>query len=406
MNLKQNFCIVTSKADYLKQYNDWFPKIYLSTLNDKIIPKFLNICIDETKRDNWQNYFDVINPKNSLGYMSEELYLKDNGLSEQQVVLNSIEHVFNNLEFEDIVLLQGYFLELISNEKIKVLKENNLSIYTEIIDICNYILNIQKLLNMYPINKSEYKGTANTTNFKKLIGTQIYHLDDRLNHTYFPLSDITEIQDTELLLKLLNMCLDKDKKQFAEWLNFINIRFGLESKILNIGEKNLKIIRKFLNFYNGIKTQKIELIQSVAIYINMVFKNLKVEDKQKANIILNILKLFFLDEICEYDKSNKKRTFSFNANSLSRETRVKTIYYDTQIYAYKNKNDIDILSELLTTGLHCLFNVKNIFEPELTSKNDTLDFNHMNSIFKEELKLSEDEIKVMNFIFKTQLELS
>lgn len=298
--MKTNFhnCIITYKYEIKENYVAWLPYSYIVTFQDEIIPKFLNQAIADNKKERWQNYIDSLIPKESLGYISQEAYIEINELTKNIIVLNSLKHVFNDtLNSDSYDILTECFLELISTEKVRVLRDSGIAIYKEIVDICSYIKQIQAVFEKYPLRTSEHKGTAHTSKFKSLITTQINKLNDRLIHPYFPIIHPDEIEDTKMILKLLDMCLNKEHKNFPEYLNFINTTYGLESKILNLNENTLKIIRIFLNFYNGIKTERIELVQSIAIHINNIFQTLDLENSTKAELILDIVKVFFIDEI-------------------------------------------------------------------------------------------------------------
>lgn len=368
-----------------------------------IVPKFLKKFIGRSKRDFWKKCFDSINPEKSLGYASEDNYLESNNLSKQQIVLNSIKYVYNDLNSEDYKLLTDYFEQLIFLEKVKILTTNNLPIYKEIVDICSYIKQIHKLLKEHPLQSSEHKGTAYTYNQKKLIKTQINQLTERLNHPYFPILNPEEIEYTDYILKILKYSLDEKYKNLPEYFNYINISFGLDAEILNINQKEIGYIKSFLNFYNGIKTTKIELIQSVSIFINITLNTSKLEDKEKADAILNIIYMFFLAEINEYNKTNKKRTFTFNAKDIQKNTRIKTVYHDVPIYAYNYFKSNNFMEELLMTGASSIFGINNMFEPDKPSEDNISNFASLRSLaeFKKVSGFSKQELKLLdNYLSK------
>ena len=239
--------------------------------------------------------------------------------------------------------------------------------------------------------------------FKSLIKTQINQLEDRLNHPYFPIINHDEIEDTKTILKLLNICLDKEHKNLPEYLNLIDTTYGLESKVLNLNEDDIRIIRIFLNFYNGIKTDRIELVKSVAIHINNNFQKLHLEASKRAESILNIVKIFFLDEINNYDRNNKKRTFAYNAKSTQKNSRVKTILHETFIYAYDSSRGSSILDEMFTIGFNSILGIQNIFEPDKPTEDDISDIQVIRSLInvKNEFGLSTHELRVMLHLFNT-----
>gem|GEM_PF-1955319 len=386
----------------------WLPYSYIKIFQYKIVPKFLNNFISDYKKERWQKHIDALIPKTSFGYASEEAYIEANKLTKKSIVLNSLKHIFNDeLDFEKYEILKDCFVELISTERVRVIRDNGLAIYKEIIDICFYIKQIQTVLEKYPFRTSEHKGTAHTTKFKSLIRTQINKLKERLNHPYFPITNQYEIKDTKMILKLLNVCLDKELKNIPEYLNFINTAYGLESKILGLKEYELRIIKIFLTFYNGVKTERIELVQSVAILLNDVFIKLDIEANQKAELVLSITKVFFTDEIKNYNKNNNKRTFTYNAKSIEKKSRVKTVLHDTLIYAYDSSRGSDIISEMLTIGLNSILGIKNIFEPEKPTEDEISDIQMIRSLIhvKNEFGLSTLELKVMLYLSTTYINI-
>lgn len=383
-------------------YSNWIPTSYNDIIFNSLVPKFLDKFIGKDRYEFWNKYFNSLNPNNALGYKSDVDYLKLHNLSKQQVVQNSIKQVFNDLEVEDFELLSKYISNLIPREKIVVIRETKIAIYREIISVFDYIKQIQKLLKEYPLQKSEHNGTAHSTKPKALINTQINKLEDRLNHPYFSLKDEEEIRHTKYLLKLLNYCLDNKYKNLPEYLNFINMSFGLDSKILDLESKKLEDIQIFLSFYNGIKTERISLVQSVAIYINITLNKSDLELKEKAELILSIVEMFFKDEILDYNKENKKRTFTFNAQDVGKNFRVKTIFHNTLIYAYSYKGSNDFIMELFQNGINSVYGIKNIFEPDNPIEEDISDFTSLRSIaeFKKESGFTKEDLKIIQFFLE------
>ena len=364
-----------------------------------IIPKFLNNFVGISKRDFWQGYFDSINPEKSLDYFSEKSYLESKNITTEQIITNAIKYIYNNLHSDDYKILNTYFEKLISNEKIKVLREKKLSIYKEIIDVLSYVKQVKQLIKNYPLQSSEHMGTAHTSNYKSLVRTQINKLEDRLNHPYFPLKNKEEIEYTNYTLKILNYSLDEKCKNLPEYFNYINTSVGLDAEVLGSDKKELDYIKSFLNFYNGIKTTKIELVQSVAILINMTFKTSIIEDKEKAEAISNIIEMFFLDEITEYNKT--KRTFTYNARDIQKNSRIKTVFHDVVIYAYNYSNSNNFMEELLMTGVSSILGINNMFEPDKPSEDTISNFTSLRSIveFKKASGFTKVELKILESYF-------
>ncbi len=375
---------------------------YNDIIFNSLVPKFLNKFIGNNRNEFWNKYFNSLNPNKSLGYKSDIDYLKLHNLSKHQVAQNSIKQVFNDLELEDYKLLSEYIFKLTSKEKIVVTRKTEIAVYGEVINIFNYIKQIQKLLKEYPLQKSEYNGTAHSTKVKTLIKTQINKLEDRLNHSYFPLKDEEEIRYTKYLLELLNYCLDDKYKNLPEYLNFINMSFGLDSEILDLEPENLEDIQSFLSFYNGIKTERIALVQSVAIYINITLNTSDLDSKEKAELILNIVEMFFQDEILDYNKQKKKKTFTFNAQDVEKNFRVKTIFHNTSIYAYNYKGSNDFIMELFQNGINSIYGMKNIFEPDKPIEEDISKRASLRSIaeFKKESGFTKEDLKIIQFFLE------
>jgi len=390
--------IIPYKYDIKENYVAWIPFTYFTIFRDEIVPKFLDKFIAPNKQKQWKNHFDSLLPKRSLGYASEKAYLEANQLTRHIVVLNSLKYIFEKtIDADEFDILAESFLGLISTEKVRVLRKNNQAIYKEILDVCSYIKKIETVLEIFPLKKNEYRGTAHTTKFKSLIKTQINKLKDRLDHPYFPITSKSEIDNTKMTLKFLDMCLDKELKHTPEYFSFINATYGLNSKALGLNKKELKLLKVFLNFYNGIKTERIELIQSVAILVNESFKNLEIDKSKKAEFISDIIEIFFKDEIKKYNKSNSKRTFSYNAKSVTKKSRVKTVLHDTFIFAYDSSNGADIITEILTVGFNSMFGIKNIFEPDKPTEDEISNIQMIRSLLhmKNEFDISTSELRIM-----------
>jgi len=390
------------------KYNNFIPTPYTNIIFTSLVPKFLNKFVGKNRHEFWSKYFNSLNPNKSLGYKSDIDYLKLHNLSKKQVVENSIKQIYGNIESEDFKLLSKYICSLISNEKIAVVRETKTAVYREVINIFDYIKQIKKLLIEYPLQKSEHHGTAHSTKSKALIKTQINKLEDRLNHPYFPIKDEEEIKYTKYLLKLLNYSLDDKYKNLPEYFNFLNMSFGLDSKIIDLEPQKLEYLKSFLNFYNGIKTERIALVQSVAIYINITLNKLNLDSKEKAELILNIVEMFFVDEIINYNrkknskKKSKKRMFTFNAKDIEKGSRIKTVFYNTLIYSYNYKGANDFVMELFQNGLNALYGIQNIFEPEKPIEEDISNFTSLLSIakFKKESGFTKKDLKIIQFFLE------
>lgn len=405
--------LIQPSYNILLKYSYWIPTSYNYILFNSLVPKFLNKFIGRDRYEFWNKYFYSLNPYKSLGYKTDLDYLKLHSLSKQQVIENSITQVFNYLEIEDFTLLSKYIYELVYKEKIIVIRETKTAVYREVINIFDYIKQIQKILKDYPLQPSEHKGTAHSTKPKALINTQINKLRDRLNHPYFPLKDEKEIIHTKYLLKLLNYCLDEKYKNLPEYLNFANMSFGLDSKIIDLEPEKIKDIQSFLNFYNGIKTERIALVQSVAIYINITLNKSELTPSKKADLILNIVEIFFKNEILNYNKKKnsknkvKKRMFTFNAKDIKKDFRIKTIFHSTSIYAYNYKESNDFIMELFQNGINAVYGIQNIFEPDNQIEKDISNFTSLRSIakFKQESGFSKEDLKIIIFLLERNTRL-
>ena len=403
MKIKHTNCVPKANCNLTKKYDKWIPCSYIATFFDEIAPKFLDQFVGNERRNYLEKYFYSIDPRNSLGYSSDESYLKTHDLTKNDIISNSIGYVFNTLEVDDYNDLVDCFTQLICSQKVKVIKGTGLAIYKEIIDVLSYIKQIQTLLRKYPLQYSEHKGSAHSSKYKTLVNTQINQLTNRLEHTYFPLKDQAEIDYTRSMIDLLKSSLEERTKNIPDGLNFINIFFGLDSKILGFDEKELILYKDFMNFYNGIKTEKIELIQSVALYTSTLFKKSELEDRKKAELIRRILDVFFFEEIVIYNTTPKNnQTFVFNAKKLMVPIRTKTIFHNVPIYAYSHKNSNNFLLELALTGIHFILGMNNNLDSDIPVQQEVSAFTSLRGLaeFKRESGFGNKELKIFNYFIE------
>jgi len=384
----------------LKQLNytsniliNFIPKQYIECLLNNLIPKIQAHFIGLTNQEKWANFFHNLHPHNNLGYVTQEVYLLDNNLTSKDVIKNSIKYVFESLEKELFNDLVESFSKLLESEKVYVLKESNQPISFEILNVLTYLKNIQSILKYFPRSSTDYKGSAYSSKYKSLAKSQINHLDNRLNHTYFPLKNDYEIKKTKELITLLKKSLDKETDSFPEQLNFINVSYGLDSKVLDLSEFELEVYNTFLNFYNGSKTKKSTLLRSVGLFIDKAFNTIDITKKDKAQIIYEILEIFFNDEIKQINKENKKRNFSFNATAIGKDLYIKTTFEKTPIYYHTSEENF--LTQLLEHGFKDLF----YSSLHLDKKEDNNDDIQINKDFVEILQLTELELKTFTFFF-------
>lgn len=97
-----------------------------------LMTKFLDCIADSQKIESWKIFFNNSLPESHLGYASEDEYLLEQGLSLEQIVINSVKQVFPDYLEDELSGLIPELLPLLTNCKIRVLLDGNIPVYTEI----------------------------------------------------------------------------------------------------------------------------------------------------------------------------------------------------------------------------------------------------------------------------------
>ncbi|NOR56785.1 MAG: hypothetical protein GQ531_11350 [Sulfurovum sp.] len=352
LNLYQNFKFI--EQQHLE---------YILILLKEIIPKTANLITNPKKQNNWKNHLNFILPLKNLNYNSEEEYLAIHNIEIHDVIQNSISQIFPDMNKEDILELTSKLILLMEGHKIRVLKENNVAVYLEIMHLMGYINNINKLIMRYKKPYSNYNGTAHrSSSLKDIVNKQIRVLEERLDGAYFRIQNEDELEQTEYAIKILKTSLIPEHKNIIEQLNFGKILFGFDMKLFDANKNEQIALEQTTNFYNGSRTKPHELVRSVMIYIDEHFNKSTLDTKEKAEIILFISRFFYKQELEEAEKG--KNTLAYNKKHIGKEHRVKTILHDIPIYAYQYKSGIDFLTELTELGFSGMMGLKNIVEPD------------------------------------------
>ena len=332
-----------------------------------IIPKFLSYFGTKHKKI-WQSKLNFILPKNNLNFKNENDYLETNNLKKDDVITNSILQSLPNLEKKDLDYLVKQFSIFSLNNKIKILTIENklIPIYIEIIETLNYIIRIDELLNKYPKKYGNHYGTKyRSSSNKNLLETQINILENRLNGTFFTLENDDEIKKTQLQIKFIKYSLKDELKNLPEFMNFVSIYLGFDNKYFQMTNIEIRAYTQLCSFFNGIRTSKEEILNSVMIYTKIQSK-IKNEDiqyrKKMSESIINILRFFFQKTIKEIEKIKRKKTITYNQQNILKDFYIKTYIDVLPIYSYINKNTNDFFSELIDIAIDSIFGLKTIFD--------------------------------------------
>lgn len=323
----------------------------IQTLYDEILPTFLGLISDSSKIQNWEAFINHYLPKESLQYESEEAYLSEKNLSVDDVIKNSIEEVFADLDPQDSDDLVQLFKPLLIGYRIRELLENHNAVYVEIINFLTYIKNIQSLLSVYKKPRSDRRGTAHlNSSLKTLIKSQLKMLSERLEGSYFILQSSNEIEHTKLLIKYLEIYKCDQQRDFYEIINLLGVIVGINVNILGLNEQEIQALDQISGFYNGMKTQPYELVRSVMLYANTIFKECILPLGDKAENIENIARIFFND-IFVKARQGKKDKLPFTEKHISKNIVVKTVLHQTIIFTYDNPRRPNFLNKYIEVFL-------------------------------------------------------
>ena len=397
--------IGTSLPQSQRQVHNIYPRIvkfypaeYLHIIEHQIIPKIVNSITNPEKQQNWQNYFDRLLPHKHLNYSSEETYLTSHDISKMDVVQNSINQIFPDMDSTETLDLAKSFIPLLSKSKIQVLQSNGLAIYHEVIQSMEYIRTIQALIQRYKKPNSDYRGTAHrNSSSKKIVQAQINMLDNRLNGAHFRLQCKDEIEQTEMMLKILKFSLKDEYKNIIEFLNLSKNFFGLDMRYFDLNPNQKLAVEQALDFHNGVRSSSDELVRSVMIFMGELFEKNDLAPKEKAEHFLNISRFFFFNEFKEAEKG--KNRLALTKKHIDRPYRVKTILHEVPIFAYLHKGTNDFFTELLEIGINGMLGIQDVFEPDKPTIDEISEFTMTRNIInvRKEFGLTKKELRVLLF---------
>jgi hypothetical protein len=382
----------------------------LNTLQYTIIPKLFNGFSDKHKKL-WEIKINNILPKNNLNFKNENDYLETNNLKKDDVITNSILHFLPNLQKEELSYLTEQFSIFSLNNKIKIFTNENkiIPIYIEIIEVLTYINKIEDLLKKYPKNYGNHHGTKfRSSSNKKLLETQLNILENRLHGTFFTLTSEDEINKTKMQIKFIKYSLKDDFKNLPEWMNFTNIYLGFDNSSFQMTDIEKETFTQLCSFFNGIKTSKEEILNSVMIYTKIQSK-IKNEDEQYhkklSQSIINILRFFFQKTINEIEKTKKKKTITYNGENILKDFYIKTYINELPVYSYIYKNSNNFFSELLELSINSILGLQTIFDENNNIQKEPSELQQLKNILKlrKEFNLSKKEFKTFLFIIEKWL---
>ncbi len=376
----------------------WIPKKYIETLYLSTIPKLITFMnSDETT--NIERYFNQNNPYKHLNYANEETYLISHKIDKNTVIENSIAHVINNIEEDELQELTQFFMPLIKTKRVKVMEantENEQAVYLEIMSYIEYMQKIKLLLTKNKEDKGDKSGTGfRKSSLKKIVDTKINTLEQRLVDPHFP---ITNQEEIKLAIKILKKSQEDEYKNLFEYFHITNNFVGLDINALQISEIEKECLQQTMSFHNGITCSDIELVRSSIIFLNLFFFSKLNDDNEYIDSILNISTQFFNEELSEINKEKNQITFS--KNHLEKPYALKTTLDKTSIFIYSTKESP--MEELMDIAFKSMAGLENKFEPDKKYIEKLSDYRIMKNILtflKYELKLDKYDRQVFNYFF-------
>lgn len=369
----------------------------LTSILNKIIEPIVNPAI----KKRWITYSNSLLPKNTLGYATQDEYLKTTNLSKENIVQNTIAYVYPDLPKLDISYLIKEFMIFTKKDRILIYTKtdgSHLAIYSAIFYALNYTKVVREIIDKNnKVRSSSHLGIKRSTKWKALVLSEKKALEYRLNHPYFPITNQDEIDKTKLQIFYLETVLNKDYKILIDLFHFANIHFGLDYPLLNLSVKDQVTINQLLNLFNGIKTSNDELVESAMIFLRMKSKITNKDDyKELSESILNIAIQLFNDVYLKGTKRRKKRInhFTYNEHYIDKRIRVKTFIDDMPIYTYSQHNYFNFMEEMVNLVEKSSQGLQNIFEPDLPETNEASEFTLLRSIaeIKRDFNFSKREI--------------
>lgn len=398
-----------------------FPKDYMEIMKS-ITNKMISGIVDKNKKQVWENYTNYLLPKNSLGYPSEEAFLKDKKLTREQVIKNSILFIYPKTDSERLNYLSQQFKILVKKHKIRINKKSKKAVYSEIIFILNYIKSIDALIKKYPQNWSNYYGTKfRSSSEQNLIKTQLNYLQECLDNPFFPVINKQERKKIKTQIKFLKEASKPENEGFSEIFNRSNSRLGINHKLMGFSKFEQNIIKQIISFYNGIRCKKEELVKSTKILMREI-SNIR-EDTDYQDLIDSIENIAydFFDYV--YKESKKKseskdkrirsqsayKQLKFTIKQLSNESHVKTVIDDIEIFTYTHTNTFNFDKTMNLVVIKSIFGIQNMLEPNLPTLKDATKYHMLKHslVFKKEMGFTKKELRYYIFtiwqVFQEQI---
>lgn len=392
-----------SKQQYKNKNHNASKFIAINQLNlliGKVFPKLLKGFNGKHKKL-WEETINKLLPKTKLGFNNENDYLKSNEITKEDVIINSINYIYPNLEKEEVNYLLKCFKIFTKNNKIKVLTiDNKLTpIYYEIINSLAYLKKIKNIIDKYPKNNGNHHGTKyRSSSINTLIKTQLNILENRLEGRFFTVEDENEIKKLEIQIKFIKYSLTDEYKDFPEWMNFAKIYLGFDNNQLEMTVVEIQAFNQLLEFFNGIRTSKEELLISTMIYLRTQ-SNIKNDDteshKELSESIINIVRFFFNETIIEVEKSKKKKTIVYKEENVKKDYCIKTHLSELPIYTYIYKNTNNPMQKFMEASFNSIVGIQNIFEKDKPKEDEISNFQMAKNIMKlrKEFDLTKEEFK-------------
>ena len=208
------------------------------------------------------------------------------------------------------------------------MKKKLVPVYFEIINILDYIRKNQEIISKYPKNNGNHYGTKyRSSSYKNLLETQLNILKDRLDGLFFPVENEDEKEKLRIQIKFIKFALIDEYKNLPEWINFIYTYMGFDNPFFKMSKTEKQAYIQLVTFFNGIRTSKEELLNSVMIFTRLQSNILNIDEEyfnELAESIMNILRFFFNQTIFEVQKKKKKKTIIYKEEHIKKEYYIKT----------------------------------------------------------------------------------
>lgn len=385
-------------------------KNHLHALQNSITPKFIALISNPKKRQSMQRTFAILLPQSTLDISTEE-YIQQSDLDYFTIIQNSFEMIEYSFDPEDIQEVSRILEPLSEKYSLRIIKQSDTPIFIEVVNILNYVVQIEKLIKSYPKRNANHYGTKHRSSSEKnLIKTHRAHLVERLDNPFFEIDDAELVELTKLQIEYIDQFQSKINKTLPEVLNWLENFIGLDNKLLALLPMQLKALKSVLSLFNGIRTSREKLLESVAIHTLMQSKlNLEDDKNNKiyADAIYSFINYMFNDIFIENSKKNK-RTLTFNENTIIKPHYAKTVINDITIFAFTTGTAEDFIQKYLFEGLTDMAKIQSLDFLDDTSDQDISDYTMLRSFYKSfhEAGFSNSDINTMIKICQDNTEQS